>query len=316
MRHVPRCINIGLMTGIPVLFVLLSCSPQDSNDVATPVPQPLVIPIMTRPVQAELVNMSYSGIHDDVVTLSGGRWEGEPYEAGAASRPVVGLVEDVYMSGDLDGKSPDEAVAMLWETAGGSGVNSYVAVVGRRDGEAVNIGTALVGDRVQLRAGRIRDRQIELDVIQQGPNDAACCPTETVTRVWAMGADGLEEGEARNRGTFSLANLEGQEWLLVGNTVPDDLEVTLTVTQGRVAGQSACNRYFGSITAGDIAGEITLGKLGSTRMACPPPVMELENHYLKSLSSVTGYGFQNGRLAMTWQQDGTSKMLLFTSRDQ
>ena len=315
MRHVPRRINTGLMTGIPVLFVLLACSPQDSNDVATPVPQPVVIPLMTRPVPDELVNMSYSGIHDDVVTLSGGRWEGEPYEAGAASRPVVGLVEDFYMSGDLDGKSPDEAVAMLWETAGGSGVNSYVAVVARRDGKAVNIGTALVGDRVQLRAGRIRDKHIELDVIQQGPNDAACCPTETVTRVWAMGADGLEEGAAQNKGTFSIADLEGQEWLLVGTAVPEGLEITLAVTQGRVAGQSACNRYFGSFTTGDIAGQVTLGKIGSTRMACPPQVMELEDRYLKSLANVTGYGFLNGKLAMTWQQDGASKMLLFISRD-
>jgi heat shock protein HslJ len=315
MRYVPCRINTGLMTGIPVLFVLLACSPQDSHDAATPVSQPVVMPLMTRPVQAELDTMDYSGIQEDVVTLSGGRWEGEPYEAGAASRPQVGLVDDFYMSGDLDGKSPDEAVAMLWETAGGSGVNSYVAVVARRDGEAVNIGTALVGDRVQLRAGRIRDKQIELDVVQQGPSDAACCPSETITRVWAMGADGLEEGEAQNKGTLSLADLEGQEWLLVGTAVPEGLEITLDITQGRIAGQSACNRYFGSITTGGTPGEITLGKLGSTRMACPQPVMELENRYLKSLSRVTGYSFLNGKLAMSWQQDGVSKMLLFTYRD-
>ena len=316
MRHVPRRISTGLMTGIPLLFILIACSPQDSHDAAMPVAQPVVMPVMTKPVPDELVNMGYSGIQDDVVTLSGGRWEGEPYEAGAASRPLVGLVEDFYMSGDLDGKSPDEAVAMLWETAGGSGVNSYVAVVARRDGNPVNIGTALVGDRVQLRAGRIRDRRIELDVIQQGPKDAACCPTETVTRVWTLGADGLEEGEARNKGTFSMADLEGQEWLLVGSAVPEGLEITLAVTQGRVAGQSACNRYFGSFTTGDMPGEISLGQIGSTRMACPPPVMELEDRYLQSLASVTGYGFLNGKLAMTWQQDGTSKMLLFTLRDQ
>ncbi|MEN8206491.1 MAG: META domain-containing protein [Pseudomonadota bacterium] len=315
MNHVPRWLNTLFLTVVLILPGLIACSPQNSSDVATPGPQSVVIPLMTRPVPDELVNMDYSGIHDDVVTLSGGRWEGEPYEAGAASRPVVGLVEDFYLSGDLDGKSPDEAVAMLWETAGGSGVNSYVAVVGRRDGSPVNIGTALIGDRVQLRAGRIIDRHIELDVIQQGPNDAACCPTETVTRVWEMGVDGLNEGEVQNKGTLSLAYLEGQEWLLVGTAVPDGLEVILTVSQGRVAGQSACNRYFGSITAGDTPGEITLGKLGSTRMACPPAVMELENRYLKALSSVTGYGFLNGKLAMTWQQDGEIKMLLFSARD-
>jgi len=303
------------MTGIAILFLLMACSPQNSNDAAPSGSRPVSAPLTTTPDMTDLANMAYTGIHDDVVTLSGGRWEGEPYEAGAASRPVVGLVEDFYLSGDLDGEPPDEAVAMLWETAGGSGVNSYVAVVGLRDGAPVNIGMALVGDRVQLRAGRIRDRRIELDVLQQGPNDAACCPTETVTRVYAMGSDGLDEGESLNRGTLSLADLEGQEWLLVGKAVPEGMDVTLVITQGRVAGQSACNRYFGSITAGDRPGEIALGQVGSTRMACPPAVMELEQRFLSSLSSVTGYGYLNGKLAMTWQQDGAPKMLLFTSQE-
>ena len=78
MRHIHCRIHTGFVTTVPMLFALIACSPQDSNDVATPVPQPVVIPLMTRPVPAELVNMGYSGIHDDVVRLSGGRWEGEP----------------------------------------------------------------------------------------------------------------------------------------------------------------------------------------------------------------------------------------------
>ena len=78
MRHVPRRISTGLMTGIPLLFILIACSPQDSHDAAMPVAQPVVMPVMTRPVPDELVNMGYSGIQDDVVTLSGGTGRANP----------------------------------------------------------------------------------------------------------------------------------------------------------------------------------------------------------------------------------------------
>lgn len=315
MKHVARRMNILLLTGVMTVPALIACSPQDADDRAASGE-----PLASAPTMTELAGLGYAGVYEEPVTLADGRWEGEPYEDDAASRPMAGLVEDVYLSGDLDGDGADEAVVMLWETAGGSGINSYVAVVGRRDGNAVNIGTALLGDRVQMRAGRIIDARIELDLVQSGPNDAACCPTETVTRVWEMGVDGLIEGEVRNKGSLSLADIEGQEWLLEGmnrdEAVPDGLEVTLRVATGRLSGRSACNRYFGSVTAGDSPGLMTVGKLGSTRMACPQPAMDLEARYLQVLSSVTGFGFLNGRLALTSQQDGVVTVLLYTSGDR
>jgi heat shock protein HslJ len=192
--------------------------------------------------------------------------------------------------------------------------------VARRDGGVVNIGTALIGDRVQLRAGRVVDRRIELDLVQQGPDDAACCPTETVTRVWEMAEDGLQEVELRNKGTLSLATIAGEEWQLKGmsrdETLADDVDVTLMFNNDRISGHAGCNSYFGSVTAGDRPGEITFSKIGSTRMACPPAAMELENRYLQALSSVTGFGFLNGSMALIWQQDGDISMLLFTARAQ
>ena len=317
MKHVPRRFQALFMSAVLLLAALTGCSPKDGNDAASP--DKKSAPLTTVPAMDELGSLSYTGIHDEVITLLDGRWEGESYEDGAASRPLVWLVEDFYLRADLDGEWPAEAVIILRETSGGSGVNAYVAVVARRDGSAVNIGTALIGDRVQLRAGRIVAERIELDLVQQGPNDAACCPTETVTRVWAMEEGGLQEGEPGNKGRLSLASIEGQEWLLTGmskdEAVPDWLEATLIFINGRVSGRTGCNSFFGSVTTGDNPGEITLGQIGSTRMACPPATMELENRYLQALSSVTGFGFLHGRMALIWQQDGVVSTLLFTPRD-
>ena len=318
MKCVPRGLHALFMTGVFILVALSGCSPKNGNDAATTDQKSATL---TRvPEMEELGSISYTGIHEEALTLVEGHWEGEPVEDGAASRPAVGLVEDFYMHGDLDGEWPPEAVITLWETSGGSGVNTYVAIVARRDGHAVNTATALVGDRVQLRAGRIADGRIELDLVQQGPNDTACCPTETVTRIWETGPDGLREVEQRNTGSLSLADIEGEEWQLEKMTrdeaVPDGLVVTLVFINDRISGRAGCNTYFGSLTAGDRPAEITPGKIGSTRMACPPAAMELENRYLQALSGVTGFGFLNGRLALIWQQEGVVSTLLFTPRDE
>ena len=169
-------------------------------------------PLIVTPVTSdELANMAYSGIYDNAVTLKDGRWEGEPFVEGGASRPAVGMVDNFLLTGDLDNDGLDEAVVLLWESSGGSGVMSYVAVVGRRDGDTVNLGTALIGDRVQLRNGRIADGTIELDIIQQGPDDAACCPSQLASRFWTLGANGLNEGEAQITGTLSLDDIAGHQ---------------------------------------------------------------------------------------------------------
>ena len=318
MKQVPRRSHALFMTAVFLAAMLTGCSPKNGNDAATS--EKKSAPLTTVPAMEELGNLSYTGIYEEAVTLADGRWEGEPVEEGAASRPTVGLVEDFYLRADLDGEWPAEAVITLWETSGGSGVNSYVAVVARRDGRAVNIGTALIGDRVQLRAGRIVDQRIELDLVQQGPDDPACCPAETVTRVWEMGENGLQEAEPRNRGRLSLATIEGQEWQLKriseGEAVPDGLNVTLVFIKGRVSGHAGCNSYFGSVTTGNKPADITLGQIGSTRMACSPQAMELEKRYLQALSNVTGFGFLNGRMALVWQRDGVVDTLRFSPPDE
>ena len=138
------------------------------------------------PTALELAHATYSGIMSEPVTLADGRWEGEPFVEGGASHPTVGLIDHFMLAGDLDGDGLDEAVTLLWESSGGSGNRLYLTVMGRRNGDIENLGTTLIGDRVQIRSGAIDDGRVTLDVIRAGSEDAACCPTEKALVTWAL----------------------------------------------------------------------------------------------------------------------------------
>jgi len=160
------------------------------------------------PTPEELANATYSGIEENPVTLISGRWEGEPYAEGGASRPSVGLVKDFYLNGDLGGDGTDETVVLLWQSSGGSGTFDYLAVMDKKSDVVRNLATAEIGDRVKVRSGRIEDRRIVLDVVQQGEGDAACCATQLATRSWSLAGGELTEGEAQITGTLSIETLK------------------------------------------------------------------------------------------------------------
>jgi heat shock protein HslJ len=266
----------------------------------------------------ELANATYSGVEEGPVTLSDGAWEGEPFVAGGASRPRVTLVPDFRLAGDLDGDGSEDAAVLLTESSGGSGSVVYLAVVGRRGGVLVNLGTALVGDRVQVRAGRVANGQVGLEVVQAGPNDAACCPSQLAVRRFNLADGKLTEEAPEMVGTLSLAGLRGSEWVLRefarGDPAPAEPEITLAFTDDGVTGSSGCNRYFGSPKAADSPGDLVFGPLGGTRKACPEPAMQLEQRYLKALGSVRKFGFAGGKLALTYRDGDSVATLLFAPK--
>jgi uncharacterized membrane protein len=67
-------------------------------------------------------------------------------------------------------------------------------------------------------------------------------------------------------------SLVGTSWRALeidGHCVLDRVESTLSfVSAERIAGQAACNRYFGDVEMGE--GRMKLQPTGTTRMACPP----------------------------------------------
>ena len=274
---------------------------------------------LEAPTLDELGNASYAGIYDRPVQLADGRYEGEPFVEGGASRPTAGVAPELRLVGDLDGNGVDEAVVLLWTNSGGSGTFNYVAVAGRRGDDVVNLGTAPLGDRVQVRAARVVEGTVELDVVQAGPDDAACCPSQTATRTFALGSGDLTETSTEVTGTLSFATLEGVAWVLTvfdrSEPVPAEPEVTLVFSDGRIGGRSGCNRYFAGVIDGDLPGGLSVGQLGATKMACPDEVMRLEERYLRTLAGATKFGFVAGRLIVTCRVDDAIHSMTFVSRE-
>jgi len=271
------------------------------------------------PTLAELSNATYTGTEGGPVSLSNGRWEGEPYVEGGASRPTAGLVDNVYYTGDLDGDGVQEAVVILWRSGGGTGENTYVMVMARQNGEIKSTGAALIGDRIKLRSGKIADGNITLEVLQAGENDAMCCPTMLATRTWSLQGGQLKEDEIEVTGKLSMAVLEGTEWVLThmsrDQPVPEGTEVTLAFADGRIAGKSACNRYSADIQEGENAGNIKIGQSMSTMMACPDELMKVEREYLDALAHITSFSFFAGSLALNGQkEDSTAYSMLFSKK--
>ncbi len=268
----------------------------------------------TAPTLEELADATYAGIFDAPVTLTGGRWEGAPYVEGGASRPSAGLVEDFLLTGDVNGDGRKDSVILVWESSGGSGTRTYLAVMGRNDDGVVNLGTSLVGDRVQVKTVFIADGRVVLDLIQAGPNDAACCPTQKALVGWRLVDGVLTRTDSEITGTLSLADLEGTDWVLAAigwdNPVPGEPSVSVRFDGDKVTGNGGCNGYFGTVT-GDAPGQLRFSAMGTTMMACPDPIMDLERRYLHTLAEGSSYSFVGGRLVIGCETDDGRVALIF-----
>jgi heat shock protein HslJ len=303
-------------------LIAAGCGDSDS----TPAPVVAAAPeattsgkILTAPTPAEAASSTYSGIYQEPVTLTEGVYEGAPFDTGGASRPRVALITGMHLDVDLDGNPGDEAVVLLSESSGGSGSFTYLAVLDRTESEVRNVDTVALGDRIQIRGWRVEDGAVVVRLVEAGPEDAACCPSRLVNRRWTLSEGRLREGAAESEGTLGLSALEGVQWRLadfdVGERLPAEPEILLEVHGDRVAGNSGCNRYTGSLATGTAPGEIRFGPLAGTRMACPGASMALEQRFLETMSSVSRFSFHFGRLVLTSvAEDGAVKSLVFEAR--
>lgn len=75
---------------------------------------------------------------------------------------------------------------------------------------------------------------------------------------------------------------------IAGAAVAGDTRVTLSLYgDGKAVGRAGCNSYFGAYRrAGDT---LTFGPLASTKMACAPEIMSLEQVYLETLTATARY---------------------------
>jgi len=79
--------------------------------------------------------------------------------------------------------------------------------------------------------------------------------------------------------------------------VADNPELFLRFeADGKISGHGGCNRFFGSWEFDETG--IRAGPLGSTRMACPEPVMSLETRFMQALEKTTQIRVAGDRLRL------------------
>jgi putative lipoprotein len=108
--------------------------------------------------------------------------------------------------------------------------------------------------------------------------------------------------------------LVGGTWVaedIDGAGVIDNVQSTLQFgNDGRISGRGACNGYNGIV---DLKGaQIIIGQLVSTKMACPPAVMDQETRFMAALQATRTYRMDEGNKLVF--SDATGKPRLRFSR--
>jgi heat shock protein HslJ len=83
-------------------------------------------------------------------------------------------------------------------------------------------------------------------------------------------------------------------------TLVEDTEITIEFksAESKFSGSGGCNNYFGGYEINQ--SELTIiPPIGSTRMACPEPIMEQEQEYLGLLETTETFKSDKGKLTIT-----------------
>jgi heat shock protein HslJ len=301
----------ALLLAALVFLAATGCQPKQEGDAR-------LAAARGAPTLEELRNATYFGLEGpgDTISLRDGSWEGQPPDPASAVRPTASYARDLRLVGDLNGDGTDEAVGFLAYAGGGTGDFLNIAVMARSREGLRQIAATTVGDRVQVRAARIENGAIVLDLVQAGPADAACCPGELATRVWALEGNALVERESVVApGRLGPEAIGPIEWTLeawdLNEPAAAEAPVTISWQSGRLAGSTGCNRYSATVKAGELPGDVTIGPAISTRRACPPPEMETERRFLQAIDSIRKIGFMAGRLALTCRTEQGLTTMLF-----
>ncbi len=117
----------------------------------------------------------------------------------------------------------------------------------------------------------------------------------------SFAAGAVASEEPSEDGLVGVYSIEGMTWLLTSQMVdgemvdvPAGLNVSLQMEDGRAGGNGGCNSYF---TDYELDGfDVSFGPVGSTMMACLPPVMDVEQAFFANLGEVVAY--QSGGIQM------------------
>lgn len=117
--------------------------------------------------------------------------------------------------------------------------------------------------------------------------------------VFCPGCSGLHGGSGKpalslENTDWKLVELQGKEILAKpGRKAP---YLRLISEEGRVVGHGGCNRFFGGYKVE--ADRLRFSALGSTKMACPGDIGDLEDGFFNALGSVRHFKLSGGVLEL------------------
>lgn len=259
-----------------------------------------------------LKNATYSGIYDESVTLTDGKFENDPY--------LLQYLDGTELDVDLDGDGVRDAVVFLNERGGGTAANLYAAAQLNREGKPVDGGVVLIDSNINVIAAGVEAGQVKLQVTTRGPGDVNCCATYKADKRFAL-VDGrlaaVSGDDAQDLVRVSASDLNGTSWRLLelsyGVPALPDAAVTIDFQDGEIGGSGGCNNYNSSFTLSeDNPFVMTMGPVAATMMACPAPIMDQERAFLAALEKTTLWGYDFGNLALGYVDDqGMPARLLF-----
>jgi heat shock protein HslJ len=90
-------------------------------------------------------------------------------------------------------------------------------------------------------------------------------------------------------------------------TVPAENPIVIAFTaDGKISGFGGCNRYFGGWGYLEGATDVVrIWRTGSTRMACPEPIMTQEHLFLEELSRASRYQIAGTELRLYYNEGGS-----------
>lgn len=153
-------------------------------------------------------------------------------------------------------------------------------------------------DGFEFEPGYEYELVVQVDEAENPPADASSLKYTLVEEV-SRTPVATESAEAAG-----ALMLEGTRWVLVsylnadGETTAalENVEATAEFSEGQVGGNASCNRYFGGYTVDGSA--LTFGQLGSTMMACPPPVSDQETQFMANLQATATYTIEGDQLLL------------------
>lgn len=98
-------------------------------------------------------------------------------------------------------------------------------------------------------------------------------------------------------GGAAMAGIEWRPTVIGTDEIAADSGIfVLFAVDGSINGNGGCNGFFGSLQT--IQGELSVGELAATRMACPAEVMDREMAFMAALQETTLFEMGDGTLQL------------------